>query len=75
MYKLKQNRISGKLSNIIKDFLHSRKQRVVLNGQHSFWTLLLFILGQYYSRGLFIIYLFSYLICYLTSMFTIDKKN
>ena len=32
VYKLKQNGISGKLLNIIKDFLVSRKQRVVLNG-------------------------------------------
>ena len=31
--KLKQNGILGKLLNIIKDFLDSRKQRVVLNGQ------------------------------------------
>ena len=31
IYKLKQNGIYGKLLNIIKDFLDSRKQRVVLN--------------------------------------------
>ena len=31
IYKLKQNGISGKLSNIIKDFLDLRKQRVVPN--------------------------------------------
>ena len=30
--------ISGKLLNIIKDFLDSRKQRVVLNGQYSSWA-------------------------------------
>ena len=35
IYKLKQNGISGKILNIMKDFLDSRKQRVVLNGQHS----------------------------------------
>ena len=38
IYKLKQNGVSGKLLNIIKDFLDSRKQRVVLNGQYSSWT-------------------------------------
>ena len=38
IYKLKQNGISGKLLNIIKDFLDSRKQRVVLNGKYSSWT-------------------------------------
>ena len=38
IYKLKQNGISGKLVNIIKDFLDSRKQRVILNGKYSFWA-------------------------------------
>ena len=38
LFKLKQNRISGNLLNVITDFLYQRKQRVVLNGQHSFWT-------------------------------------
>ena len=33
IYKLKQNGISGKLLNIIKYFLDSRNQRVVLNGK------------------------------------------
>ena len=37
IYKLYQNGVSGKLLNIIKDFLDSRKQRVVLNGQYSSW--------------------------------------
>ena len=32
LFKLKQNRISGNLLNIIPDFLYQRKQRVVLNG-------------------------------------------
>ena len=35
IFKLKQNGISGKLLNLIKDFLKNRKQRVVLNGQFS----------------------------------------
>ena len=38
MHKLKQNRISGKLFDIITDFLNFRKQKVVLNGQYSSWT-------------------------------------
>ena len=32
LYKLKQNGISGKLFDIITDFLNFRKQKVVLNG-------------------------------------------
>ena len=35
---IKQNGISGKLFDIITDFLNFRKQRVVLNGQYSSWT-------------------------------------
>ena len=38
LIKLKQNGISGNLLNVITDFLYQRKQRVVLNGQHSSWT-------------------------------------
>ena len=38
LIKLKQNGISGNLLNVIIDFLYQRKQRVVLNGQHSSWT-------------------------------------
>ena len=38
LHKLKQNGISGKLFDIINDFLNFRKQRVVLNGQYSSWT-------------------------------------
>ena len=38
LHKLKQNGISGKLFDIITDFLNFRKQRVVLNGQYSLWT-------------------------------------
>ena len=35
LFKLRQNRISGELITLIKDFWSCRKQRVVLNGQHS----------------------------------------
>ena len=38
LFKLRQNRISGKLITLIKDFLSCRKHRVVLNGQQSSWT-------------------------------------
>ena len=38
IYKLKQNRVSGNLLNLIIDFLEARKQRVVLNGQCSSWA-------------------------------------
>ena len=38
IYKLQQNGISGELFNILIDFLNSRKQRVVLNGQSSNWV-------------------------------------
>ena len=35
LHKLKQNGISGNFLNIITGFLRLKKQRVVLNGQHS----------------------------------------
>ena len=35
LYNLQQNGMSGKLITLIKDFLSCKKQRVVLNGQHS----------------------------------------
>ena len=38
IYKLKQNRVSGDLLNLIIGFLDARKQRVVLNGQYSSWA-------------------------------------
>ena len=38
LYKLKQNGISGKLFDIITDFLNFRKRRFVLNGKYSSWT-------------------------------------
>ena len=37
IFKLQESGISGKLLPLLKDFLKSRKQRVVLNGQHSSW--------------------------------------
>ena len=38
IFKLKQNGISGKLLNSIKDFLKNRKQKAVLNGQFASWA-------------------------------------
>ena len=38
LFKLQQYSISGELITLIKDFLSCRKQRVVLNGQHSSWV-------------------------------------
>ena len=38
IFKLKQNGISDNILNIITDFLSSRKQQVVLNGQTSPWV-------------------------------------
>ena len=35
--KLKQNGIGGPLLKVLTDFLKSRKQRVVLNGQYLSW--------------------------------------
>ena len=37
-YKLRQNGISGELLNILTDFLDTRTQRVILNGQYSSWA-------------------------------------
>ena len=38
LYKLECNCIGGNLLGIIKDFLHDRRQRVVLNGKSSNWS-------------------------------------
>ena len=42
IFKLKQNGISGKLLRVLSDFLKDRKQRVILNGQFSSWTIFIF---------------------------------
>ena len=36
--KLKQNGVKGNLQDTSTNFLHVRKQRVVLNDQHSKWA-------------------------------------
>ena len=38
IFKLNQTGISGKLLNVLSNFLKHRKQRVTLNGQVSSWT-------------------------------------
>ena len=38
IFKLTQNRISGNLLKLLRDFLSEKRQRVVLNGQTSTWT-------------------------------------
>ena len=40
IFKLKQNGISGKLLTFFENYLHNRKQRVVLNGFHSYYSLI-----------------------------------
>ena len=35
IFKLEQNGVSGPLLKLLKNYLHNRKQRVVLNGSHS----------------------------------------
>ena len=39
LHKLNQNGISGKLFDIVTDFLNFRKQKVVLNGEYSSWRI------------------------------------
>ena len=38
IHKLKQNGLKGNLLDTLTNFLNNRKQRVVLNGQHSKWA-------------------------------------
>ena len=38
IHKLEHDEIGGPLFKILTNFLKSRKQRVVLNGQHSYWS-------------------------------------
>ena len=41
LFKLKQNGVQGNLLNLLENYLSNRKQRVVLNGIHSTWKLIL----------------------------------
>ena len=58
-YKLRQNGISGELSNILTDFLDNRTQRVILNGQYSSWAKVeaVFPQGSILGPLLFLIYI------------------
>ena len=59
LHKLKENGINGPLLNVLEDFLCSRKQRVVLNGQHSSWSDVVAGVFQVSNLGplLFLIYI------------------
>ena len=59
IHKLKQNGIGGPLLKLLTDFLKSRKQRVVLNGQYSSWSDVLAGVPQRSILGLllFLIYI------------------
>ena len=59
IFKLKQNDISGKLLNVLSDFLKDRKQRVILNGQVSFYRQ---VLAQESLRDIFWVPFFSWFI-------------
>ena len=59
IHKLEQNGIGEPLLKILTDFLKLRKQRVVLNGQHSSWSDVLAGVPQASIHGplLFLIYI------------------
>ena len=38
IYKLKQNGVAGDLLDTLANFLKERKQRIIVNGQHSTWA-------------------------------------
>ena len=40
LFKLKAYGVKGELSNLLRNYLHQRNQRVVLNGQTSSWELI-----------------------------------
>ena len=40
LFKLESHGIWGELLNLFKDYLHERQQRVVLNGQSSYWEVI-----------------------------------
>ena len=61
IYKLKQSGISGKLLNIIKDFLDSRKQSSTKRA--------IFIFSKYYSRGASRFNLRAFVLSYLYQRF------
>ena len=52
LHKLKENGINGPLLDVLEDFLCSRKQRVVLNGQQSSWSDFVAVVPQVSILGL-----------------------
>ena len=59
LYKLKSIGISGELYNLLENYLSDRFQRVILNGQFSWWKLILagFHQGSILGSLLFLIYI------------------
>ena len=59
LFKLKQNGISGKLLKLFENYLHNRKQRVVLNGSNSDYSIIASGVPQSSVLGplLFLIYI------------------
>ena len=64
LLKINQNAIAGNLLELLCDFLSSRKQRVVLNGQRLSWDNVTPVVPQVSILGplLFLIYIKIYLI-------------
>ena len=62
IYKLEQYGIGGPLLEVLTDFLKPRKQRVVLNGQHSSWSDVLagVLQGSILGPLLFLMYIIQY---------------
>ena len=59
IFKLQTYGINGKLLNLIQDYLHSRPQRIVLNGQKFSWGKFLVgaLQGPVLGQLLFLIYI------------------
>ena len=65
VFNLKQNSIPDNLSNLLSSFLRNRNQRVVLNGQTSWWIDINTGLPQGSILGLLLFFLFIYIYIYI----------